>query len=112
MALSVFINSDRLQVILRSENVHKVRQFSRLLEWCFAKAVFLFRVRNRKSFSLCLVSAVGSAEMTEQFLETEEAVGFQVPGVRLVAPILELLHIIISKYLLRRLPAFKERQRL
>ncbi len=60
---------------------------------------FLSRVLDRKSFS-CLVSAVSSAEMTEQFLETEEAVGFQVPGVRLVAPILEFLHILILKYLL------------
>ncbi len=61
---------------------------------------FFFLVRRTGAVSLCLVSAVGSAEMTEQFLETEEAVGFQVPGVRLVASVLEFLHILILKYLL------------
>ncbi len=38
-----------------------------------------------------LVSPVGRPEMAEKFLETDEAVGFLVSGVRLVAPVLELL---------------------
>lgn len=38
-----------------------------------------------------LVSPVGRPEMAEKFLETDEAVGFLVTGVRLVAPVLELL---------------------
>jgi hypothetical protein len=44
--------------------------------------------------------------MTEQFLEAEEAVGFQVPGVRLVASVLEFLHIIISKVFVGALASF------
>jgi hypothetical protein len=85
--------------MLRSENLHQGSPVFSPIGMMFCEGSFFFFVCGTGRVSLSLVSAVGSAEMTEQFLETEEAVGFQVPGVRLVAPVLEFLNILIYVYL-------------
>ncbi len=99
--------------MLRSKDLHQGSPVFSPIGMMFCEgSFFFFFVCGTGRVSLCLVSAVGSAEMTEQFLKTEEAVGFQVPGVRLVAPILEFLHIFIYVYLYLYSPVFKERLRL